>query len=183
MYRVSNEIWCPFLSLGNPAHYFFGDPVCFCSNIQLIGQRNVSKATVDGVYLGRNLHFLEVICPFGLGVTLQIQFLYDPFSRTPNSMKIFNESKARQTELEVEHRNKLIVRQKVKDTRLERCSVISSHKDPTIPTSKWTCKASQDLLQRSRKVCIRNISNQTNNIWYVIHYDNCILNLYILGKI
>ena len=67
----------------NSADHFVGNPVCFCSNIQLIGQRNVSKATVDGVYLGRNLHFLEVICPFGLGVTLQIQFFIRPFFSNP----------------------------------------------------------------------------------------------------
>ena len=48
----------------NSAHYFVGDPVCNCSNIQLIGQRNVPKAFIDGVYLDMNLHSLEVIFPW-----------------------------------------------------------------------------------------------------------------------
>ena len=50
--------------------------------VQIYYQRNVPKATIDGVYLGINLHFLEV-CPFGLGVTLQIHFFIQPFFSNP----------------------------------------------------------------------------------------------------
>ena len=186
LYRVLNEIWCPFPIIGTRRIISLEIRYVFVQIYNLLANEMSLKLLLT-VYIWAEIYIsLKLSVLLDLAWRYRFSFLYDPFSRIPNSMKIFNESKAPQTELEVEHQNKLIVRQKVKGTRLERCSVISSHKDPTIPTSKWTCKASQDLLQRSRKVCIRNISNQTNNIWYVIHYDDFLskkFNFYILGKI